>query len=223
MQTQPVGHHRTRRTRAERRAETREHLLEAAARVFARKGYAGASVDDIAEEAGFTVGALYSNFASKQDLFLAAFERHCDQDLAQIQTIMNSPGTLQERLDAYSQQFVELTEQHRQWWLLSEELWLYAQRDPDAQARMANLERKVRAIVADTLQREATRRGVPLPGPAHEVAAAALALWRGLLRQRLLDPTAVSADTFTNSLTWMLRGAAADSRERHAAGSADGS
>lgn len=47
----------------------REHLLEAAARVFARKGYAGASVDDIAEEAGFTAGALYSSFGSKENLF----------------------------------------------------------------------------------------------------------------------------------------------------------
>jgi AcrR family transcriptional regulator len=215
MQTQPVGRRRIRRTRAERKAETREELLEAAARVFARKGYAGASVDDIAEEAGFTVGALYSNFASKQDLFLAAFERHCDQDLAQIQAIMNSPGTLQERLDAYSQQFVELTEEHRQWWLLSGELWLYAQRDPNAQARMASLEHKVRAIVADTLQREAARRGVPLPGPASEVAAAALALWCGLLRQRLLEPEGVSADTFTRSLSWLLETTATRDGNRH--------
>jgi len=223
METQSTARPRRRLSRAERRAQTHEELLEAAARVFARKGYAGASVDDIAEEAGFTVGALYSNFAGKQDLFLAAFERHCDQELAQIQTIMNSPGTLQERLEELGQPFVELTEAHREWWLLSDELWLYAQRDPDAQARMAGLERKVRAIVADTLLREAAPRGSSLPGPAHEVAAAALALWRGLLRQRLLDPEAASAATFSKSLTWMLRGAAADPGERHAALSADGS
>src|SRR6266545_4652109 len=146
METQSVTRPR-RLSRAERRAQTREELLEAAARVFARKGYAGASVDDIAEEAGFTVGALYSNFEGKQDLFLAA------------------------------------------------------------------LERKVRAIVADTLQREAARSGHPLQAPPDEVAAAVLALWRGLMQQRLLDPAAVSATTFATTVSWMLQGVAAAHRQ----------
>jgi AcrR family transcriptional regulator len=223
MQTQPVERRRTRLTRAERKAETREHLLEAAMRVFARKGYAGASVDDIAEEAGFTVGALYSNFDGKQGLFLAAFERHCDQDLAQLEAIMNGPGTLQERLEAFGEQFVKLTEEHRQWWLLSTELWLYAQRDDGAGARMAALERKVRSIVADALRGETALGGPSRPGHAIEVAAAALALWRGLLQQRLLDPEAVSAATFTNAITWLLRGAAAGPGQSPARVKADGS
>jgi AcrR family transcriptional regulator len=205
MQTQSVTRPR-RLSRTERKAATREQLLEAAGRVFARKGYGGASVDDIAEEAGFTVGALYSNFPSKQDLFLAAFERHCDQDLAQLQTIMRGRGTLQQRLEAYSGQFVELTEEHRQWWLLSTELWLYAQRNPDARARMAVLQRKTRAIVADALQREADRQGRPLQAPASELAAAVIALWRGLLQQRMLDPEAVSAAALIRAITSMLQG-----------------
>src|SRR6266536_6724760 len=87
METQSVARP-PRLSRAERKAATREQLLGAAARVFARKGYAGASVDDIAEEAGFTVGALYSNFAGKQELLMAAFERHCDQDLARVQALL---------------------------------------------------------------------------------------------------------------------------------------
>jgi AcrR family transcriptional regulator len=205
MQTQSVTRPQ-RLSRAERKAATRQQLLEAAGRVFARKGYVGASVDDIAEEAGFTVGALYSNFPSKQDLFLAAFERHCDQDLAQLEAIMGGPGTIQERLEAYSGQFVELTEEHRQWWLLSTELWLYAQRDPAARARMAALQRKTRAIVADTLQREAVRQGRPLRVPASELAAAVIALWRGLLQQRMLDPEAVNATALTRAVTSMLQG-----------------
>jgi len=208
METQSTARPRRRLSRAERRAQTHEELLEAAARVFARKGYAGASVDDIAEEAGFTVGALYSNFAGKQDLFLAAFERHCDQGLARIQSTMGGPGSTKQRLEAYSRQFAELSE-HRQWWLLSAELWLYAQRDPDARARLAALERKVRAIVADTLQREAARSGYPLQAPPDEVAAAVLALWRGLIQQRLLDPAAVSATSFATTVSWLLQGAAA--------------
>ena len=53
---------------------TRRHLLDAAATVFARQGFHGASLDDVAAVAGFTKGAVYSNFASKDDLFLAVFE-----------------------------------------------------------------------------------------------------------------------------------------------------
>ena len=61
---------RTRLSKAEAKARTRELLLSAAARTFARKGFAGASVDEIAEAAGYTVGALYSNFGSKERLFV---------------------------------------------------------------------------------------------------------------------------------------------------------
>ncbi len=57
-------------TRAETKAQTRQRLLDAAAHVFAREGFAGASVDEIAGVAGFTTGALYSNFATKEELFL---------------------------------------------------------------------------------------------------------------------------------------------------------
>jgi hypothetical protein len=138
--------------------------------------------------------------------------KYFDQDRAQIQRTMGGPGSTRQRLEALSGQFAELSE-HRQWWLLSAELWLYAQRDPDARARLAALERKVRAIIADTLQREAARSGHPLPAPPDEVAAAVLALWRGLLQQRLLDPVAVSATTFATTVSWMLQGAAAAHRQ----------
>src|SRR3954453_5514567 len=60
--------------REERRRRTRQDLLEAATRVFAARGFGGASIDDVAAEAGYTSGAIYANFAGKEDLFLSAFE-----------------------------------------------------------------------------------------------------------------------------------------------------
>ena len=159
METQEEVRPRRRLTRADRKTQTREQLLEAAARVLAHKGYAGASVDDIAEEAGFTVGALYSNFGSKQNLVLAAFERHCDQDLAQVQALLAADLPLEQQLDAVTRQFGDLDDQHRRWWLLSMELWLYAQRDPAARERLAALRNKVRHTIADALQRQAERTG----------------------------------------------------------------
>ena len=61
-------------TRAERRAQTRAALLDAAARVFVDRGFAGASVEAIAAEAGYTRGAFYSNFATKEELFVALLQ-----------------------------------------------------------------------------------------------------------------------------------------------------
>src|SRR3954469_11014580 len=68
---------RTRKTQAERRDETREHVLAAAGRVFAARGFHGTSLDAIAEEAGFSRGAVYYNFADKEELFLELLDRRC--------------------------------------------------------------------------------------------------------------------------------------------------
>ena len=71
-----------RKTRAERKQETRRRLLDAAAEVFARRGFHGASVEDIAAHAGFTQGALYANFAGKEGLFLAVIDDSPESDRA---------------------------------------------------------------------------------------------------------------------------------------------
>jgi AcrR family transcriptional regulator len=205
-------------TRAERRAQTRQQLVEAAARVFARKGYGGASVDDIAGEAGFTVGALYSNFSGKQELFMAAFERHCDQDLARVQALLATEAPLEQQLDAITQRFDDLDGEHRQWWLLSMELWLYAQRDPAARERMIALRRKVRQTIADALARQAVRTGQPLPVPASELAAAMFGLWHGLMLQRLTDPDSMPPKTIATALAWLRAGASQTSGQRHGRG-----
>ena len=65
-----------------RREMTRQHLLDAAAIVFARKGFHGATLDEVAKLAGFTKGAVYSNFKSKDDLFLALLEQKSDRSYA---------------------------------------------------------------------------------------------------------------------------------------------
>ena len=69
-------------TRAEAKARTRRRLLDAAARTFARKGYAGASVEEIAEAAGYSIGALYSNFGGKEELFLELMAGGASKDPA---------------------------------------------------------------------------------------------------------------------------------------------
>src|SRR5690349_6821954 len=75
-------------TRARRREMTKRHLMDAAAVVFARDGFHGASLDDVAAAAGFTKGAVYSNFAGKDDLFLAVFEDRYSNEQHEMQRVL---------------------------------------------------------------------------------------------------------------------------------------
>jgi AcrR family transcriptional regulator len=192
-----TGPARVRPTRARQR--TRDALITAAMRVFARDGYAGASVDAIATQAGYTVGALYSNFATKQELFLAVFERHCAGELAALRAVTETATSPQELLAAVTARFATLDEQQRQWWQLSAELWLYAQRHPEAVARLAALQAETRQVIARALG----RGGHPL---SDELAAVIHALWAGFMHYRLTSPGAVSADVFGRAVGWLLAG-----------------
>src|SRR4029079_9282818 len=75
-----------------RRAMTRQHLLEAAAIVFARNGFPGATLDEVSARAGFTKGAVYSNFKSKDDLFLALLEDRTERQLAVVSDVLEAGG-----------------------------------------------------------------------------------------------------------------------------------
>src|SRR5215211_7700403 len=74
-------------TRREKQEQTRERLLDAAARVFARRGYGQASVEEIAAEAGFTTGAVYSNFTGKEQLFLALADREVEDRVSEMRAL----------------------------------------------------------------------------------------------------------------------------------------
>jgi AcrR family transcriptional regulator len=183
---------RVRLTRAESRARTRAHLLEAASEVFARRGFHGASVEEVADVAGYTKGAVYSNFASKDELFLAVLQ-------ARLQTQVGLLERLSEQASAVpgggpltppDLDWLDL-----KWCLLTFEFWLYALRNPEVGERLAGVYRQFRAELAPLLS--------PFVGEgmeASELAAAAIALYEGLALQRHLDPGVVSADLIVRVL-----------------------
>jgi AcrR family transcriptional regulator len=186
-------------TREQGRKRTRDALISAATGTFARDGYAGASVDAIAAQAGYTVGALYSNFATKQELFLAVFERHCAGELAVLRHLAEQATSADELLGAVTARFATLDEQEREWWQLSAELWLYAQRHPEAAARMAAIQAETRQVIARAL----SSGEHPL---SDELAAVIHALWTGFMHYRLTNPEAVSADAFGRAVGRLLAG-----------------
>jgi AcrR family transcriptional regulator len=159
-------------------------LLDAAERVFARRGYRGASLDEIAEEAGFSKGAVYSNFASKEDLFLALLDRR---------RIGPAGSGRSPTPDDLSRLAAPTKPEAWEWGLLTLEFFLYAAREPTVRERLAAAFEDQRAELAALLTDGRPTVGAGAFTP-RELATVALALGTGLGVQAVLDPTAIPAD-----------------------------
>jgi AcrR family transcriptional regulator len=203
-------------TRAETRARTREQLLDAAALVFARKGFGGASVEEIAESAGFSTGALYSNFESKEQLFLELLSARRSQGITRrvtaVTEVLDRERTGDEDpFDALGQLFLRVADRITELAPLQAEFWLYAVRNPDAMVVMAaKLGEQVDAfepLVAKVLERS----GGAAEALSREVTTAVLALFQGLVHQRRVDPGSVPDDLFARTLRWLFAGIGSDS------------
>ena len=143
-----------------RRQQTRDHLLQAAAQVFAERGFHGASLDDVAAAAGFTKGAVYSNFKNKEDLFLALLESRFASELEDLKAVLaQSEVGADDRLSDFVTLVVEQPNGPARvtWGTLYEEFHLYARRNPEARARLAELDRRDVASVAEILRTERGR------------------------------------------------------------------
>jgi AcrR family transcriptional regulator len=173
------------RTRAESQARTRQDLLDAAQEVFGRQGFHGASVADVARAAGRTKGAVYANFASKEELFLAVLDRHIERAGGPPQGRADgAPAADGERADRGTAAQFE-----RSWGLLAFEAVLYAVREaPDLLAEFAARYRQVDALTARRLRES----GGVAADRVEDLAIARSALGEGLMLRHLVDPETVS-------------------------------
>lgn len=184
-------------TRDEKKAQTRLSLLQAAAAVFARRGYHAATVDEVAEEAGFTVGALYSNFAGKQDLFLAMLDEHFAQELAAYKEISSRGATAEEKARGSADYWMTLLETNPHFFPLFIEFWGLALRDPELREQFNTRVRVFRGAVADLMRADAAELGIDLPADdARSLATVVTAIGNGLALNMLADPKAVPRELF---------------------------
>ena len=150
-------------TRDERRAATRTELLDAAARVFARRGFHGASVDEVAAEAGYTSGAVYSHFDGKDDLFLAAFEHDVARYVKEMTEAREGGATADERTQALAVRWMEILRRRPEMFMLVIEYWTYAVRDPKMRSQFAERFGAFRdttaRMIEDELEKARERRG----------------------------------------------------------------
>ncbi len=178
-------------TREQSKANTRERLLAAARSVFARSGFHGASVEEIASEAGFSTGALYSNFDGKEDLFLALMEREIDAHAREISVAVQARSSVAERATGGARQWMTMIEREPELLLLFMEFWAYGVRDsrvrPKVAVRFAQMRQVLTGLIADGMR----EFDLELDMPAEHLAMAIDALADGIARQKLADPDAV--------------------------------
>jgi AcrR family transcriptional regulator len=194
-------------TQERRREQTRRHLLTAAAEVFARRGYHEATLEEIAAAAGFTKGAVYSNFAGKEDLFLALTEEHVAETLSRVRAMLASSDVpAGDRLEEFARLAGENFEREQASAALYLEFWLYASRHPEARERLAAIDRAQSAAIEAIVAEEQARRGATTPHQAAAVARLVVALFHGIGVVGLIDPGSVDADFLEAAIRLVDRG-----------------
>jgi AcrR family transcriptional regulator len=194
----------SRLTREQSRANTRERLLSAARSVFASSGFHGASVEEIASEAGFSTGALYSNFEGKEDLFLVLMEREIEEHAQEISRAVAAQASIADRATGGARQWMTMIEREPEALLLFMEFWAYGVRDarvrPKVAARFAQMRQVLTTLIADGVR----DFDLELAIPAEHLAVAIDALADGIARQKLADPDAVPDDLMGRVIALLL-------------------
>jgi AcrR family transcriptional regulator len=189
---------RKRLTREESRRQTRERLLEAAREVFLKHGIETVSIEEVAEAAGYSRGAFYSNFGSKDDVLCALLDREIESQRQEVEAIVAAlpAADLMAKLRQY---YVELgsNEEHCAFWL---GLQLHAIRNAAIRPRVAELMLRKRAYVVSLLPQIYHAIGKEAPGSVETVALGLMSIAQGLALTRLLDEKSVSAALLPQAL-----------------------
>ena len=213
---------RTAMTRADRRARTREELVDAAERLFTKNGFHATSVDAVADAAGFTKGAVYSNFTSKEDLFFAVYERRVGRRVEDMEAMFAAADSTYSGL----QDLIASLQRTRDegWLAVFFEFWAHVLRHPELRARFAEHHRRGMEPIVAAHRRIAAEGGEDLPEDAEQLAAAGLAMQTGLQLERLTQPELVDEGLAVRMLGLVMPPggpngipdqAAAGSRARH--------
>jgi AcrR family transcriptional regulator len=198
MIIQEMGETR-RLTRAEQQARTRTRLIDAATRVFARRGFHEASVEEIAEDAGYSHGAVYSNFDGKGDLFLAVFEDYMAErvrELSDTQSALADDAPLEARARALADQWMDRLDRDRQSVALHMEFIAHADRDPELARRFGERSSVMREAVSRYIAQYQQESGGELAMPVYDLAMILRALGIGLAIESLVSPDAVRHDLY---------------------------
>jgi AcrR family transcriptional regulator len=182
------------------RDDTREKLFEAAARVCEEQGIGGASIEEIAAAAGFTRGAFYSNFKSKDELIIAMIEEHVEQSIRRTHELLARHNNLPDFLAALKTMDRTKQDPLGRSPLLHMEMILFVARAEKRRPELAKRLRARRKLIADIVETTARTSGRdPRLNPAW-TGAVLLALEDGFRLHRLIDPETTPADGFLRAI-----------------------
>jgi len=203
---------RSRAARAEGR-EAREELLAAAVRVFARRGYRDAGVDEIAAEAGYSKGALYWHFSGKEELLTTLLEERIDAPMRELVALLESASPDRDMSVEATSEFARQLREQPEALLLEREYWTLAIRDPVLRARYIERETQLRLALAAAMESRARHLGTPdLPMPAEEAARIVLGIIGGLTVDELIEPGSVRPELVGEALATVYAGLVARAR-----------
>jgi len=217
---------RKRMTQAERRDETRDQLIAASARVFSRRGFHGTSLEAIAEEAGFSRGAVYYNFADKEELFLELLDRRCAE---RAQDLREAFADVDEGdVEATSRQ-AQVAAQHSldamtgdpEWRALYLEFLAHAARDTAFRRRFGRRTQEMRRALEEVVVQRTAPFADALDMEPEQLAVVIDALGTGLWASHMLHGArAVPPDLFSKALALVVEGVAARAQTTVAGGTA---
>ncbi len=190
-------------TRAERQQQTRERLIEVAGHMFMDVGYAGTSLDKVAVEAGFSKGAVYSNFAGKEELCLAVLDTIHAEKIRRVNEVFSENTPIESRL----KMFVEWSRSglgDPQWTTLEVEFAAVARLNPWVATELVKRHREIHRLIAQLISSTVEESGLETTLPVEQVATAMLALGVGLGGMKALDPK-IEMDVFGDLLAALVR------------------
>jgi AcrR family transcriptional regulator len=172
----------------ERTEITRSRLIQSAEKIFARDGFEAAKLEEIAADAGYTRGAFYANFESKEDLFFALLEQEISTRIATLEREMSKVRDPEAKLKAMREFFLEKT-LDRRWCLLALEFKLFAVRHPDVRRRLATMHRRFVAPRVGMLDEVMRALGKKLPVSTVAVGVSLASVGNILMLENMLDPS----------------------------------
>lgn len=199
---------RTRRpNRAEKREANRVRILRAARKVFGARGFHAATIEEIAEEAGLSNGAIYYNFDSKGDLFFALLQERQDERIRHMRATLARPARAGGRDVALEEEARDATrglKESREWRLLLFEFAAHAARTPSLAPKLREHKRRFRAALAELIAQRLAERGIEPPISTEELGLAVLALADGLAFEEVSDPGCVPGELLGDLLALLV-------------------
>jgi AcrR family transcriptional regulator len=196
-------------TRKEKQAKTRSSLLSSAAKLICRKGITEASVDDIAIDAGYTKGAFYANFQSKEEMFLVMLDKAYSEELERLEAHLPGDAPVEEVRES-AQDFMQFVRSDPEWPRLYFEFVVYAARNPEFRQELATRNRAMRERIAEVIRNWAADFPTDTPFPFEDIATMLFCLADGFLVQQLVEPD-VNDDIYATMNTTLFKGIAVSS------------